>query len=103
VAELTRSQRLVTLTGVGGVGKTRLALEAGAELAGDFDDGVWIVELAGVNDPHAVPGALATVLGITPQSDLPLIDTVANTLAGRRMLLIVDNCEHLRSSASAPV
>ena len=48
VAELVRSQRLVTLTGVGGVGKTRLAIEVGAELAGEFDDGVWIVELAGV-------------------------------------------------------
>jgi predicted ATPase/class 3 adenylate cyclase/DNA-binding NarL/FixJ family response regulator len=103
VAELTRSQRLVTLTGVGGVGKTRLALEVGAELDGDFDDGVWIVELAGISDPDAVPAALATVLGIAPRRDLPLIEIVANTLAGRRMLLIVDNCEHLRSSASAAI
>ena len=84
VAELVRSQRLVTLTGVGGVGKTRLAIEVGAELAGEFDDGVWIVELAGVGDPGAVPAALATVLGITPQGDVPLIDTVADTVAGRR-------------------
>ncbi|HXY27911.1 MAG TPA: adenylate/guanylate cyclase domain-containing protein, partial [Acidimicrobiales bacterium] len=53
VAELVRSQRLVTLTGVGGVGKTRLAIEVGAELAGEFGDGVWIVELAGVGDPGA--------------------------------------------------
>ena len=103
VAERVRSQRLVTLTGVGGVGKTRLAIEVGAELAGEFDDGVWIVELAGVGDPGAVPAALATVLGITPQSDLPLIDTVANTVAGRRLLLIVDNCEHLRGSAAAAI
>ena len=103
VAELVRSQRLVTLTGVGGVGKTRLAIEVGAELAGEFDDGVWIVELAGVGDPGAVPAALATVLGITPQSDVPLIDTVADTVAGRRMLLVVDNCEHLRDSAAAAI
>jgi predicted ATPase/class 3 adenylate cyclase/DNA-binding CsgD family transcriptional regulator len=103
VAELIRSQRLVTLTGVGGVGKTRLAIEVGAELAGEFDDGVWIVELAGVGDPGAVPDALAAVLGIAPQSDVPLIDTVADTLAGRRMLLVVDNCEHLRSSAAASI
>ena len=103
VAELVRSQRLVTLTGVGGVGKTRLAIEVGAELAGEFDDGVWIVELAGVGDPGAVPAALATVLGITPQSDVPLIDTVADTVAGRRMLLVVDNCEHLRGSVAAAI
>ena len=89
VAELVRSERLVTLTGVGGVGKTRLAIEVGAELAGEFDDGVWIVELAGVGDAGAVPAALATVLGITPQSDMPLIETVADTVAGRRMLLVV--------------
>jgi predicted ATPase/class 3 adenylate cyclase/DNA-binding CsgD family transcriptional regulator len=100
VAELVRSQRLVTLTGVGGVGKTRLAIEVGAELAGEFDDGVWIVELAVVGDPGAVPAALATVLGITPQSDAPLIDTVADTVAGRRMLIVVDNCEHLRDSTA---
>ena len=94
VASLVRSQRLVTLTGVGGVGKTRLAIEVAAELAGEFD-GVWIVELAGIGDPDAVPAALATVLGITPRSDVPLIETVADTVAGRRMLLVIDNCEHL--------
>jgi predicted ATPase/DNA-binding CsgD family transcriptional regulator len=103
VAELVRSQRLVTLTGVGGVGKTRLAIEVGAELAEEFDDGVWIIELARVGDPRAVPAALATALGITPQSDVPLIDTVADTLAGRRMLLVVDNCEHVRGSAAAAI
>lgn len=103
VAELVRSQGLVTLTGVGGVGKTRLAIEVGTELIGEFDDGVWIVELAGVGDSDAVPAALATVLGITPQSDVPLIDTVADTVAGRRMLLVVDNCEHLRGSVAAAI
>lgn len=103
VAALVRSQRLVTLTGVGGVGKTRLAIEVGAELAGEFDDGVWLVELAGVGDSGAVPAALATVLGIIPQSDVPLIDTVADTVAGRRLLLVIDNCEHLRDSAAAAI
>ena len=103
VAELVRYQRLVTLTGVGGVGKTRLAIEVGAELAGEFDDGVWIVELAAVGDPSAVPAALATVLSITTQSDVPLIDAVADTVAGRRMLLVVDNCEHLRGSVAAAI
>jgi predicted ATPase/DNA-binding CsgD family transcriptional regulator len=103
VVGLLQSQRLVTLTGVGGVGKTRLAIEVGAELAGEFGDGVWIVELAGVVDPYAVPAALATVLGITPQGDAPLIDTVAETIAGRRMLLVVDNCEHVLDSAAAAI
>ncbi len=67
VAELVRSRRLVTLSGVGGVGKTRLALEVGSEVGGDFPDGVWIVELASVTDPASVPAAIAAVLGVTPQ------------------------------------
>ena len=86
VAELVRSNRLVTLTGVGGVGKTRLALEVGAEVAGEFPDGVWMVELASVGDPASVPAAIATVLGITPQGDAALIDTVADALGGRQLL-----------------
>jgi len=103
VAGLVRSQRLVMLTGVAGVGKTRLAIEVGAELAREFDEGVWIVELAEVSDPGAVPAALATVLGIAPQSEVSLMDTVAATVAGRRMLLIIDNCEHVRKSAAAAI
>ena len=103
IVMLLRSQRLVTLTGVGGVGKTRLAVEVGAEVAAEFSDGVWMVELAAVGDPDAVPSALATVLGITPQGDVPLIDTVADTIAGRQMLLVLDNCEHLLGSAAAAI
>jgi predicted ATPase/class 3 adenylate cyclase/DNA-binding NarL/FixJ family response regulator len=103
VAELVRTQRLVTLTGVGGVGKTRLAIEVGAELAGEFDDEVWFVELAGVGDPGELPAALASVLGVTPQGDVPLIESVAATIAGRRILLVVDNCEHLRASAALAI
>ncbi|HZQ84497.1 MAG TPA: adenylate/guanylate cyclase domain-containing protein, partial [Acidimicrobiales bacterium] len=103
VSDLVRSQRLVTLTGVGGVGKTRLAIEIGAELSGEFDDGVWIIELAGVGDPAAAPAALATALGVTPQGDVPLIETVADTVGARRMLLLVDNCEHVRDAAAAAI
>ena len=103
VAELVRSNRLVTLCGVGGVGKTRLSLEVGAELASEFPDGVWVVELAAVGDGAAVPAAIATVLGITPQGDVPILDTVAEAFAGRRVLLLLDNCEHVLGDATRAV
>jgi predicted ATPase/class 3 adenylate cyclase/DNA-binding CsgD family transcriptional regulator len=103
VAELVREQRLVTLTGVGGVGKTRLAVEVATEVAGEFPDGAWLIELASVSDPGSVPAAIATVLGITPQGDTPLVDTVAETLAGRQLLLVVDNCEHVLAGAASAI
>ncbi len=103
VADLARSNRLVTLTGVGGVGKTRLALEVGAEVAGEFVDGVWLVELASIADPASVAAAIATVLGVTPQSGAALIDTVADALRGRRLLLVMDNCEHVLAAAGSAV
>jgi len=103
VADLVRSNPLVTLSGVGGVGKTRLALEVGAEMADEFPDGVWLVELAPVGDPSSVPAAIATALGITPQGDVELIDTVAEAVAGRRLLLLIDNCEHVLESAGAAI
>ncbi len=103
VADLVRSNRLVTLTGVGGVGKTRLALEVGAEVAGEFPDGVWMVELASVGDPASVPAAIATGLGITPQGDAALIDTVADALGGRQLLLVIDNCEHVLTAAGSAI
>jgi predicted ATPase/class 3 adenylate cyclase/DNA-binding CsgD family transcriptional regulator len=101
VAELVRSQRLVTLSGVGGVGKTRLALEGGAEVAGEFPDGVWMVDLASVGDPASVPAAIATVLGVIPRGDATLIETVADSLGGRQLLLVLDNCEHLIAAAAS--
>ena len=93
----------MTLSGVGGVGKTRLALAVAADLADQFPDGVWLVELAPVSDPDAVPDAIANALGITPQGDTPVIDTVAEAVAGRRLLIVIDNCEHVLAAAAAAI
>jgi predicted ATPase len=92
--------RLVTLTGVGGVGKTRLATEVAAHLADDFPDGVWVFELAAVTDPAAVPDAVAAVLGITQQPGKTVSQSVAAALEGRIRLLVFDNCEHVLDAAA---
>src|ERR1700737_3411091 len=95
-----RSHRLVTLTGVGGVGKTRLALEVAAQLADEFPDGVWAFELAAVTDPASVPDAVAAVLGITQQPGKTVSESVATALEGRTRLLVIDNCEHVHDAAA---
>ena len=101
VIEFVREHRLVTLTGVGGVGKTRLAVQAAAQLVTEFPDGVWLVELAPLGDPSAVPDAVATALGITPQASAPVALSIAQALSGRKMLIVLDNCEHLLEPAAA--
>jgi predicted ATPase len=103
VAELQttlKAHRLVTLTGVGGVGKTRLALEIAAGVADEFPDGVWLFELAAVADPAAVPDAVAAVLGITQQPGRSVAQSVAAALEGRVRLLVLDNCEHVLDAAA---
>jgi predicted ATPase/class 3 adenylate cyclase len=95
-----RTHRLVTLTGVGGVGKTRLSTEVAARLADEFPDGVWFFELAAVTDPAAVPDAVAAVMGITQQPGKSVADSVAAALEGRLRLLVFDNCEHVRDAAA---
>jgi predicted ATPase len=95
-----RAHRLVTLTGVGGVGKTRLALEVAANLSGEFPDGVWLFELAAVTDPAAVPDAVASVLGVTQQPAVTLAESVATALEDRVRLLLLDNCEHVLDAAA---
>jgi class 3 adenylate cyclase len=95
-----RAHRLVTLTGVGGVGKTRLATEVAARLADEFTDGVWFFELAAVADPAAVPDAVAAVLGITQQPGKSVSESVASVLEGRSRLLVFDNCEHVVDSVA---
>jgi predicted ATPase len=93
VAALRGGARLLTLTGPGGTGKTRLALECGAELAGDFPDGVWFVSLAPVVDPELVAPAIAQVLGVR--------GSLADELQARHALLVLDNLEQVLDSASA--
>jgi predicted ATPase/class 3 adenylate cyclase len=102
-ADIIRSvnaHRLVTLTGVGGVGKTRLAVEVGTQLGDEFPDGVWLFELAAVTDPAAVPDAVASVLGVTQQPGMTLAESVATALDGRVRLLVLDNCEHVLDAAA---
>ena len=95
-----KAHRLVTLTGVGGVGKTRLASEVAARLVDEFPDGVWFFELAAVTDPAAVPDAVAAVLGITQQPGKTVTESVASALEGRSRLLVFDNCEHVLDAAA---
>ena len=95
-----KAHRLVTLTGVGGVGKTRLAVEVAAQLADEFPDGVWFFDLAAVTDPAAIPDAVAAVLGITQQPGKTVSESVAAALEGRVRLLVIDNCEHVLDSAA---
>jgi predicted ATPase len=87
--------RVVTLTGVGGVGKTRLALQVAAEALPRFREGAWLVELAAVRDPDAVVDAFAAVFGVTPRSGLTLAQSLVEFLGSKQLLLVVDNCEHL--------
>jgi non-specific serine/threonine protein kinase len=88
-------QRLVTLTGVGGAGKTRLGVLVAADLLDTFADGVWYVELAPTSTPALVPQVVARVLGAREGPDVPMIDTLVSFLRRKRLLLVLDNCEHL--------
>jgi predicted ATPase/DNA-binding SARP family transcriptional activator/DNA-binding CsgD family transcriptional regulator len=86
---------LLTLTGVGGCGKTRLALEVAKDLVGVYPDGVWLVELAPLSDPALVPQAVAAALGVREQPGRSIMATLTNHLESRQLLLVLDNCEHL--------
>lgn len=95
VKRLLEGTRLLTLTGSGGCGKTRLALVAASELVGGFEDGAWLVELASLADPSLVQGAVATTLGVREQPGNPPTETLSDYLRTKKMLLVLDNCEHL--------
>jgi predicted ATPase/DNA-binding XRE family transcriptional regulator len=98
LAELTRllqTQRLVTLTGAGGSGKTRLALAAASAVASDIPDGVWLVELANLSDPNFVPETVGHALGLSEEAGKSCVATISGFLRSRAALLVLDNCEHL--------
>src|ERR687894_321943 len=95
VERLLRDSRLLTLTGSGGCGKTRLALAVASELVEGFEDGVWLVELAPLADPSLVPRAVASPLGFREQPGRSLTEMLSDYLGSKKVLLVLDNCEHL--------
>ncbi|HEX2285033.1 MAG TPA: BTAD domain-containing putative transcriptional regulator [Mycobacterium sp.] len=103
VTKHVRDNRLVTLTGPGGVGKTRLAIEVARRLAEELPDGVWFCDLSAIADAQAVPAVVAAILGIQRRHDRSLTDRLVEVLGGRRALLVLDNCEHVRDAAAALV
>jgi predicted ATPase/DNA-binding winged helix-turn-helix (wHTH) protein len=98
--DLVSAHRVVTLTGPGGIGKTTLALEVARRILGEFADGGWLVELASLSDPHLVPSAVAAVLGLRLGSNINSAEAVARAIGERRLLLLLDNCEHVIDAAA---
>jgi predicted ATPase len=95
VAEALRSARAVTLTGTGGVGKTRVALQAAADTLPDYPDGAWLCELAAASDPDAMLQVVAIALGLAPRQDVSLAQAIAEFIGKKQLLVLLDNCEHL--------
>ncbi len=106
-AELDQLRRLatagglLTIVGPGGAGKTRLSVEVAHRVAADYPDGAWLVELASWTDPSLVPVALAAALGVPDQPGKPVLESVADSVAAKRMLVVLDNCEHVADAAAA--
>jgi predicted ATPase/DNA-binding SARP family transcriptional activator len=93
--QLLGGARLVTLTGAGGVGKTRLAVEFAAGVVKRFPDGVWLADLAGITDPELVPSVVMEVLGVRQSGEMAVIDALRWRVRSAELLLVLDNCEHL--------
>lgn len=100
VNQLLALYHLVTLTGTGGSGKTRLALQVAGEAVDGYEAGVWLVDLATVTDPATVERAAAAAVGAVESAGRPLIESLVDCLRGKRLLLILDNCEHVINAAS---
>ena len=100
LVELLRGSRVVSIVGVGGVGKTRLGLQVGSDLLPDYPDGVWLCELAAVLDPADLPDAVAAAAGYIPPQGVPVAEGLLRFLERRHLLLILDNCEHLVSAVA---
>jgi predicted ATPase/DNA-binding SARP family transcriptional activator len=95
VRRLVGGARLVTLTGAGGAGKTRLALQLAAALADDTGDGVWFADLAPLGDPDLVAVTVADVLGVHPEPGRPVLGTLVEAVGARSLMVVLDNCEHI--------
>jgi len=100
IARLVNVNRLVTLTGAGGVGKTRLAVHVATDLAGEFRDGAWYVDLAPITDAEVVPVTVARALGLPDQPGRSTMDTLLGFIRDRHMLVVLDNCEHLLDASA---
>ena len=98
--ELLAQNRVVTLTGAGGVGKTRLAIQVAAQMAGEFSDGVWYVDLAPITNPELVPLTVARALGLPDQPGRSTMDTLLRFVRDRQLLVVLDNCEHLLDASA---
>lgn len=103
VTQLLRARRVVCVTGVGGVGKTRLAIEVASELVGDFDDGTWFCDLSPVEDAELVVEVVAGVLGVRPRAGVDATDAVVDFLRARQVLLVLDNCEQVLDAVAGLV
>ena len=100
IKELLSTTRLLTLTGSGGAGKTRLSVHVAAEVLDGFKNGIWFVELASLSDPALIPFTVAAAIGLREEPGRPLLATLLNWLTGKNLLLILDNCEHLIESCA---
>lgn len=100
ICQKMSTARLVTLTGSGGVGKTRIAIQTAANMQEIFQDGVWFVELAAISDEKLVPHAIASALDVREEAGKPIVSTLVESLSSKSLLLVLDNCEHLLSSCA---